>query len=177
MRAFLTDEHPLAISKWPHLSVGVLEKYMDSYLHPEKQKIYLQAALGAFHNKIDDDARGVPIQGIRRFMYHAGGGVLETVEWPIEVKFAKFIQDCSADSVLQDVGNQIGAFVLVVAGDGSNSVRNLPVKDDNHEYIDVREDSVLCLDMEGCPLPLKTMNAVLSALSVCNLVQETIDLP
>jgi len=166
MRAFLTDEHPLAISKWPHISVGVLEKYINSYVHPEKQNTYMQAALGTFHNKADGAARDVPIQGIQRFMYHVGGGVLETVGWPTEIKFAKFVHDCSADSVLQDVDNQIGAFVLVVAGDGGNSVRDLPMKDDDHEYIEVHGDSVLCLDMEECPLPLKTMNAVLGALSV-----------
>lgn len=162
MTAWLTDEHPLAISKWPHVSVGVLQKYMNSYLHPEKQNWYLEATVGdSFRDKSD----GASVQGIREFMYHVGGGVLETVGWPMEIKFAKFIQDRSADSVLQDVDNQIGAFVMVVAGDGSEPVKDLPLKDDEHEYIELHKDSVLCLETEECPLPLKTMNAVLGILS------------
>lgn len=162
MTAFLTDEHPLAIAKWPHVSVGVLQKYMNSYLHPQKQNMYLQAALGAFHDKSDGGANGAPVQGIGQFMYHVGGGVLETVGWPTEIKFAKFVRD---RSVLQNVDNQIGAFVMVVAGEGGKTVKDLPLKDDEHEYVELHEDSVLCLDSDDCPLPLKTMNAVLGILS------------
>ena len=166
MTAGLTDEHPLAISKWPHVSVGVLQKYMNSYLHPEKQNWYLEATLGdSSGDKSDGAAHSASVQGIRKFMYHVGGGVLETVGWPTEIKFAKFVRDRSASSVLQDVDKQIGAFVMVVAGDDSKPVKDLPLKDDEHEYIELHEDSVLCLDTEECPLPLKTMNAVLGILS------------